>query len=234
MTRAVDVFLPSRAPWHASCPLAIASQTTATAQAASASVTCASTTRGRSAATAPMVSYTAINPVRLVDTRSNIGGLPDPSTAAARFVSSLGADIPRIGAGGRAVDDRRVARGRLLHGLSVRGRTPTDVEPELACRRSPHRTWWSRSPTRTVRSASSVMAGPHLIIDLAAGGPMVPTGCASIEPERVYDTRGPGFTPLGRPSRCAKSSFRRATMRRQCDGRCDQPHCDQLHSWRAT
>ena len=67
-------------------PVGVASQTAATVQAASASVTCAPQPVGGVAATPPLVSYTAINPVRLVDTRSAIGGFRGPSTVAARFV----------------------------------------------------------------------------------------------------------------------------------------------------
>jgi len=62
--------------------------------AASASVTCDPQPSGGPAASPPMQSYTPINPVRLVDTRNNIGGVRSPLGPGCTMIVDVRADIP--------------------------------------------------------------------------------------------------------------------------------------------
>ena len=112
-----------------------------------------------------------------------------------------------IGAGGRTVDDRRLARSRLLHGLSVRGRTPPDVEPELACGSS-HAEPGGRDPRREprdLRVQSRPVRPDHRPRRVVVG---------RARPVRVDRTRARCTTPVcpgsprSPPSVSARSSFR--------------------------
>jgi hypothetical protein len=63
-------------------------------EAASATVTCAPQPTGGVATTAPLASYTPRNPLRLVDTRNNIGGVGAPIDRGCTMVVNVGADVP--------------------------------------------------------------------------------------------------------------------------------------------
>ena len=64
------------------------------AVAAQADITCAPQPTGAPVAGPPMQSYTPVNPVRLVDTRNNIGGVEVPIDRGCTMIVSIGSDIP--------------------------------------------------------------------------------------------------------------------------------------------
>ena len=64
------------------------------AQAAVANVTCDPQPLGGAATTPPLLSYTPINPLRLVDTRNSIGGVGVPLDRGCTMIVDIGADIP--------------------------------------------------------------------------------------------------------------------------------------------
>ncbi len=62
--------------------------------AATASVDCAPQPTGGAATIPPLVSYTAINPVRLVDTRNNVGGVDAEIEPGCTLRVGIGGDVP--------------------------------------------------------------------------------------------------------------------------------------------
>ena len=176
-------------------PVGVASRTPAPVQAASASVTCTPQPVGGVAATPPLASYTAINPVRLVDTRSAIGGFRGPIDRGCTIRVSIGSDVPSSA--------QAVALSMTAVSLEA------DYFTVYPCAAGLPQT--SNLNSRAgVPTPNLVVAIPDanreicvfshgrsdLIIDLAGWWSDGPDRFASIEPERVYDTRRPGFTPL--------------------------------------
>ena len=94
MKRAVGWVLAVAGAVACIVPVAVATQTAATAEAASASGNCAPQPVGGTAATAPLVSYTAINPVRLVDTRARSEAFVVLIDRGCTIRVNLGADVP--------------------------------------------------------------------------------------------------------------------------------------------
>ena len=109
-------------------PAAVAGSSPAAA--AQADIDCAPLPSGGAATAPPMESYTPINPVRLVDTRNNIGGVDVPLDPGCTMIVSVGADIP---AAAQAVALSMTAVNSQADFFTVypcaSGR-PDDVEPQ--------------------------------------------------------------------------------------------------------
>ncbi len=176
-------------------PLAIAEPIPAAA--ASASVTCDPQPAGGPSTGAPMLSYTPINPVRLVDTRNNIGGVGAPIDRGCTLRVSIGADIP---SNAQAVALSMTAVSDEADYFTVypcaSGRPETSNLNSRAGFATPNLVVAIPDANREVCIFSH---GPsHLIIDLSGWWSDGPDRLSSISPERVYDSRRPGLAPLGR------------------------------------
>ena len=163
--------------------------------AATASVDCAPQPTGGAASTTALVSYTAINPVRLVDTRNNIGGVDAQIEPGCTMRVSIGGDIPAtaravalsvtaVSAGADYFTVYPCASGRPdTSNLNSRAGVPT---PNLVV-----------AVPDTGRQICIYSHGrSHLIIDLGGWWSDGPDRFASIDPERVYDSRSFGNVRL--------------------------------------
>ena len=63
-------------------------------EAATATVVCTPQPSGVATSAPPMLSYTPISPLRLVDTRNNIGGVAAPLERGCTMIVDVGSDIP--------------------------------------------------------------------------------------------------------------------------------------------
>ncbi len=176
-------------------PVGVASRTSAPVQAASASVSCAPQPVGGVAATPPLVSYEAINPIRLVDTRSAIGGFGGPIDRGCTIRVNIGSDVP---ASAQAVALSMTAVSLEADYFTVypcaAGLPQTSNLNSRAGVPTPNLVVAIPDANREICVFSHGRS--DLIIDLAGWWSDGPDRFASIEPERVYDTRRPGFTPL--------------------------------------
>jgi hypothetical protein len=169
-----------------------------TADAAS-SVTCTPVT-GTPATPAPLASYTAITPQRLVDTRDGTGGVSQPVGAGCTLIVDL-VDAP-IAAEARAValsvTSIAAERGFLTVFACEHGQPPTSNVNNRPGVPTPNLV------VATVGSDDRVCvyasAATDLVIDVAGWWGAGPDRFASIPPVRAYDTRelpGGAVLPAG-------------------------------------
>jgi len=174
-------------------PLALS--TTPTVEAATASVFCDAGPTTVPAPEQSLQSYTPINPVRLVDTRNNIGGLSAPIDRGCTMRVDVSSDVPNeataIALSLTAVSDEAdyfavypCALGRPeTSNLNSRAGVPT---PNLVV----------AIPDANRQICVFSHGTSHLIVDLAGWWSDSPDRFASVEPQRVYDSRRPGFAQL--------------------------------------
>jgi hypothetical protein len=167
------------------------------ATAASASIDCATAPASAGQPTAPLQSYTAINPQRLVDTRNNIGGVRGEIPAGCTMRVSIGADIPTWA---KAVALSMTTVTSVPDYLTVypcaAGRPETSNLNSRAGGATPNLVVAIPDANREICIFSH--GRTHLIIDLSGWWSEGPDRFGSIVPERVYDSRQPGFTALSR------------------------------------
>lgn len=164
------------------------------AQAASASVFC-DDPLGPAASSPALQSYTPVRPVRLLDTRIAVGGLGVPVEAGCTIRLSVGSDVPAnaqaVALTVTAISDHNdfitvypCALGRPeTSNVNYRGGIATanlvvaipDVNRQICL--------YSHSRT-------------EVLVDLSGWWSNGPDRFASIAPQRVYDSRLPGGTPL--------------------------------------
>ena len=167
------------------------------ADAASATVTCAPQPGGGAATTAPLLSYTPINPVRLVDTRNNIGGVGAPIDRGCTMIVDIGADIP---SGARAVAFSMTAVNSEADYFTVypcvSGRPETSNLNARAGFATPNLVVAIPDANRQICIFSHGRS--DLIVDLSGWWSDGPNRFGSIAPQRVYDSRRDGLTALAR------------------------------------
>ncbi len=175
----------------------IASVDSGTVQAAAASVGCEPLPAGGVATAPALESYTAINPLRLVDTRNNIGGWGTTVGAGCTMRVNLASDVP---ANAAAVSLSMTAISATRDYFTVypcaSGRPETsnlNTRPGVP---TPNLVVAIPDVNREICIFSHGTA--HLIIDLAGWWSDGPDRFASIQPTRVYDTRQPGGARLAR------------------------------------
>ena len=165
------------------------------AQAATANVTCEPQPVGGAAATAPLLSYTPINPLRLVDTRNNIGGVSVPIDRGCTMIVDIGADIP---SNAQAVALSLTAVNSEADYFTVypcnAGRPETSNLNARAGFATPNLVVAIPDANRRVCIYSHGRS--DLIIDLSGWWSDGPNRFGSIAPQRVYDSRQAGFTAL--------------------------------------
>ena len=163
--------------------------------AATASVDCAPQPAGGAATTPPLVSYTAINPVRLVDTRNNVGGVNAEIEPGCTLRVGISGDVP---ATAQAVSLSMTAVSAVADYFTVypcaSGRPETSNLNSRAGVPTPNLVVAIPDANREICIYSHGRS--HLIIDLGGWWSDGPDRFASIEPERVYDSRRPGNLPL--------------------------------------
>jgi hypothetical protein len=167
------------------------------AQAATANVTCEPQPVGGAATTAPLLSYTPINPLRLVDTRNNIGGVGVPLDRGCTMIVDIGADIP---SNAQAVALSMTAVNSEADYFTVypcnAGRPETSNLNARAGFATPNLVVAIPDANRRVCIYSHGRS--DLIIDLSGWWSDGPNRFGSIAPQRVYDSRQPGLTALTR------------------------------------
>jgi hypothetical protein len=165
--------------------------------AASADISCAQLPTGSATAAPPMESYTPINPVRLVDTRNNIGGVSVPLDRGCTMIVSVGSDIP---SSAQAVALSMTAVNSEADFFTVYpcalGRPETSNLNARAGFATPNLVVAIPDVNRQICVYSHGRS--DLIIDLSGWWSDGPNRFGSIAPERVYDSRQPGFTALSR------------------------------------
>ena len=174
-------------------PAAVAGSSPAAA--AQADIDCAPLPSGGAATAPPMESYTPINPVRLVDTRNNIGGVDVPLDPGCTMIVSVGADIP---ADAQAVALSMTAVNSQADFFTVypcaSGRPDTSNLNARAGFATPNLVVAIPDANRQICVYSHGRS--DLIIDLAGWWSDGPNRFGSIAPERVYDSRQPGLAAL--------------------------------------
>jgi hypothetical protein len=142
-----------------------------------------------------MLSYTAINPVRLLDTRNNIGGVRAPIDRGCTIRLNIAADVP--------VDAQAVALSMTAVSDEsdyftvypcASGRPETSNLNTRAGFAAPNLVVAIPDANREICIYSNGRS--HLIVDLSGWWSDGPDRLTSISPERVYDSRRPGFAPL--------------------------------------
>jgi hypothetical protein len=166
-------------------------------QGATATVTCDPQASGGAATTPPLLSYTPINPVRLVDTRNNIGGVSAPIDRGCTMIVNVGADIP---SGAQAVAFSMTAVNSEADYFTVypcaAGRPETSNLNARAGFATPNLVVAIPDVNRQICIFSHGRS--DLIIDLSGWWSDGPNRFGSIAPQRVYDSRRPGLTALAR------------------------------------
>jgi hypothetical protein len=194
MKRAVRRFLAFMAATTI-VPVVVVGQTAVPADAASALVTCEQQSTGGGATTAPLVSYTSILPIRLIDTRNNIGGVGAPIGAGCTMRVKLGAEVPAIA---QAVALSMTAVGGDADFFTVyscsSGRPETSNLNSREGFATPNLVVAIPDSSREICIFSHGRS--HLIIDLSGWWSDGPNRFTSVTPQRVYDSRRPGFTAL--------------------------------------
>jgi len=165
-------------------------------EAASATVTCAPQATGGGAATAPpMRSYTPINPVRLIDTRNDIGGVGAPLGRGCTMIVEVGSDIP---SNAQAVALSMTAVNSEADYFTVypcaMGRPETSNLNARAGGATPNLVAAIPDANRQICIYSHGRS--DLLIDLSGWWSDGPDRFGSIVPQRVYDSRQPGFVKL--------------------------------------
>ncbi len=163
--------------------------------AATATVTCAPQPTGGAAPAPPMLSYAPINPVRLIDTRNNIGGVAAPIDRGCTMIVNVGADIP---SSAQAVALSMTAVNSEVDFFTVypcaTGRPETSNLNARAVGATPNLVVAIPDANRQICIFSHGRS--DLIIDLSGWWSDGPNRFASISPQRVYDSRQPGFVAL--------------------------------------
>lgn len=163
--------------------------------AASASVVCDPQPSGGATTTAPLLSYTPINPVRLVDTRNNIGGVGAPIDRGCTMVVNVGADIPTSA---QAVAFSMTAVNSEADYFTVypcaAGRPETSNLNARAGFATPNLVVAIPDANRQICIFSHGRS--DLIVDLSGWWSDGPNRFGSIAPQRVYDSRRPELTAL--------------------------------------
>ena len=166
-------------------------------EAATASVTCDPQPAGGPVGTAPLLSYTAINPVRIVDTRNNVGGVGAKIDRGCTMRVNIGADVP---AGAQAVALSMTAVDAEADYFTVypcaAGRPETSNLNARAGFATPNLVVAIPDASRQICIYSHGRS--HLIIDVSGWWSYGPDRFASVAPTRVYDSRQPGLAPLAR------------------------------------
>jgi hypothetical protein len=174
-------------------PLAIAES--GPVAAASASVTCDPQPAGGPSVSPPMQSYTPINPVRLVDTRNNIGGVRGPLEPGCTMIVDVRADIPT---NAQAVALSMTSVNSEADYFTVypcaNGRPETSNLNARAGFATPNLV--VAIPDANGRICVFSHGRSDLILDLSGWWSDGPDRFASIAPQRVYDSRQPGFIAL--------------------------------------
>ncbi len=165
------------------------------AQAATADVACSPQPAGGVASTPPLQSYTSINPVRLVDTRNNIGGVRTPIDRGCTMIVSVGGDIP---SNAQAVALSMTAVNSEADFFTVypcaTGRPETSNLNARAGFATPNLVVAIPDVNRQICIFSHGRS--DLIIDLNGWWSDGPNRFGSIAPQRVYDSRQPGLNAL--------------------------------------
>ena len=176
-------------------PVAAVDQIAMPVDAASALVTCTPQPAGAPVSATALSSYTAINPVRLVDTRNDIGGVRTPIDAGCTMRVGIGADIPSTA---RAVALSMTAVDSGADFFTVypcaSGRPETSNLNSRAGFATPNLVVAIPDANREICIFSNGRS--NLIIDLNGWWSDGPDRFASVAPQRVYDSRRPGFAPL--------------------------------------
>lgn len=179
------------------CAALVGSAEATPVSAATASVDCAPQPAGGAVTTSPLVSYTPINPVRIVDTRNNIGGVKTPIGRGCTMRVSVGADVPSnaqaIALSMTAVDAEAdyftvypCASGRPeTSNLNARVGFPT---PNLVV----------AIPDVNRQICIFSHGRSNLIVDVNGWWSEGSSRFTSVAPQRVYDSRQPGYAPLTR------------------------------------
>lgn len=167
-----------------------------TAEAASASVSC-DDPRASAPITSPRLqSYRGITPRRLLDTRNNIGGLSTPLDAGCTIRLSVGADIP---AGAQAIALSVTAVSNDMDFITVYpcalGR-PESSNLNYRGAGAPTANLVVAIPDVNRQVCIYSHGRTDVIVDLEGWWSSGPDRFASIPPQRVYDSRRPGFTSL--------------------------------------
>lgn len=174
-------------------PVTLASSTPVAA--ATATVTCAPQATGGAATAPPMRSYTPINPVRLIDTRNNIGGVGAPVGRGCTMIVDVGRDIP---SNAQAVALSMTAVNSEADYFTVypcaTGRPETSNLNARAVGATPNLVAAIPDANRQICIYSHGRS--DLIIDLSGWWSDGPNRFGSIAPQRVYDSRQPGFVAL--------------------------------------
>ena len=169
--------------------------TSSPVQAATATVTCAPQPTGGAVTTPPLLSYAPINPVRLIDTRNNIGGVRAPIDRGCTMVVNIGADIPSTA---QAVAFSMTAVNSDVDYFTVypcaAGRPETSNLNARGAFATPNLVVAIPDANRQVCIFSHGRS--DLIIDLGGWWSDGPNRFGSIAPQRVYDSRQPGLTVL--------------------------------------
>ena len=165
--------------------------------AATADISCEPLPTGGAATTPPLLSYTPINPVRLIDTRNNVGGLRVPIDRGCTMIISVGGDIP---SNAQAVALSMTAVNSEADFFTVYpcavGRPETSNLNARAGFATPNLVVAIPDANRQICIYSHGRS--DLIIDLSGWWSDGPDRFGSIAPQRVYDSRQPGFTALSR------------------------------------
>ncbi len=165
------------------------------AQAAQADIACTPLPAGGATTTPPLQSYTPINPVRLVDTRNNIGGVSVPIDRGCTMIVSVGSDIP---SNAQAVALSMTAVNSEADFFTVypcaAGRPETSNLNARAGFATPNLVVAIPDANRQICVFSHGRS--DLIIDLSGWWSDGPNRFGSIAPQRVYDSRQPGLTAL--------------------------------------
>ena len=165
------------------------------AQAAQADIACTPLPAGEATTTPPLQSYTPINPVRLVDTRNNIGGVSVPIDRGCTIIVSVGSDIP---SNAQAVALSMTAVNSEADFFTVypcaAGRPETSNLNARAGFATPNLVVAIPDANRQICVFSHGRS--DLIIDLSGWWSDGPNRFGSVAPQRVYDSRQPGLTAL--------------------------------------
>ena len=195
MRRIVGTLVSAAAMIGVAVPAAIGPASPA--QAAVANVTCDPQPLGGAATTPPLLSYTPINPLRLVDTRNSIGGVGVPLDRGCTMIVDIGTDIP---SNAQAVALSMTAVNSEADYFTVypcnAGRPETSNLNARAGFATPNLVVAIPDANRRVCIYSHGRS--DLIIDLSGWWSDGTNRFGSIAPQRVYDSRQPGFTALTR------------------------------------
>ena len=163
--------------------------------AATADISCEPLPTGGAATTPPLLSYTPINPVRLIDTRNNIGGLRVPIDRGCTMIISVGSDVP---SNAQAVALSMTAVNSEADFFTVYpcavGRPETSNLNARAGFATPNLVVAIPDVNRQICVFSHGRS--DLVIDLSGWWSDGPDRFGSIAPQRVYDSRQPGFSAL--------------------------------------